>query len=84
MTIQQVVGGVATQYFGTKNVFGWSQFATAACSLCIPLASTYHYSVVILLRCIQGFASGLTWPAMVCANSLNKDSFGIGTWELTF
>lgn len=62
--IQQVVGGVATQYFGTKNVFGWSQFATAACSLCIPFASSYHYSAVVLLRSIQGFASGLTWPAM--------------------
>lgn len=62
--LSQVAGGVATQYFGTKNVFGWSQFATAACSLCIPLASTYHYSVVILLRSVQGFASGLTWPAM--------------------
>lgn len=61
---QQVVGGVATQYFGTKNVFGWSQFVTAACSLGIPLASCYHYSALILLRSIQGFASGLTWPAM--------------------
>lgn len=55
---------MATQYFGTKNVFGWSQFATAACSMCIPLAATYHYSALILLRSIQGFASGLTWPAM--------------------
>lgn len=45
-------------------MFGWSQFATALCSLCIPLAATYHYSAIILLRSIQGFASGLTWPAM--------------------
>lgn len=59
-----MVGGVATQYFGTKNVFGWSQFATAACSLLIPTAATYHYSALIVLRSIQGFASGLTWPAM--------------------
>ncbi|XP_038122668.1 sialin [Culex quinquefasciatus] len=62
--LSQVVGGVATQYFGTKNVFGWSQFFTAACSLCIPYASDLHYGAVILLRSIQGFASGLTWPAM--------------------
>lgn len=62
--VQQVVGGVATQRFGTKNVFGWSQFVTAACSMCIPLASKYHYCALILLRSIQGFASGLTWPAM--------------------
>ncbi|XP_021712262.1 sialin-like, partial [Aedes aegypti] len=62
--LSQVAGGVATQYFGTKSVFGWSQFFTAACSLCIPYASDIHYGVVILLRSIQGFASGLTWPAM--------------------
>lgn len=58
------MGGVATQHFGTKNVFGWSQFATAFCSLCIPTASSYHYSALIVVRSIQGFASGLTWPAM--------------------
>ncbi|XP_055542696.1 sialin [Wyeomyia smithii] len=62
--LSQVVGGVATQYFGTKNVFGWSQFLTAACSLCIPYASDVHYGAVVFLRSIQGFASGLTWPAM--------------------
>ncbi|XP_062565968.1 sialin [Armigeres subalbatus] len=62
--LSQVAGGVATQYFGTKSVFGWSQFFTAVCSLCIPYASDIHYGVVILLRSIQGFASGLTWPAM--------------------
>ncbi|XP_065076391.1 sialin [Ochlerotatus camptorhynchus] len=62
--LSQVAGGVATQYFGTKSVFGWSQFFTAACSLCIPYAADIHYGVVILLRSIQGFASGLTWPAM--------------------
>lgn len=59
-----MVGGVATQYFGTKNVFGWSQFATALCSLCIPWAADLHYSALIALRSVQGFASGLTWPAM--------------------
>lgn len=62
--LSQVAGGVATQYFGTKNVFGWSQFATAVCSLGIPTAASYHYGALIVLRSIQGFASGLTWPAM--------------------
>ncbi|KRG03889.1 vesicular glutamate transporter 1 [Drosophila mojavensis] len=62
--LSQVVGGVATQAFGTKCVFGWSQLATALCSLLMPLAAEFHYAVVIFLRSIQGFASGLTWPAM--------------------
>lgn len=62
--LSQVVGGIATQYFGTKQVFGWSQFATALCSLCMPFSADLHYGVIIALRSIQGFASGLTWPAM--------------------
>lgn len=28
------------------------------------MAASYHYNAVIALRSIQGFASGLTWPAM--------------------
>lgn len=62
--LSQVVGGVATQHFGTKNIFGWSQLATALCSLCIPYAASLHYGALIAIRSIQGFASGLTWPAM--------------------
>lgn len=62
--LSQVVGGVATQRFGTKAVFGWSQLATALSSLCIPIAASTHWSLLILVRSIQGFASGLTWPAM--------------------
>lgn len=69
--LSQLAGGVATQYFGTKRVFGWSQFATACSSLCIPYAATIHYGFVIGLRCVQGFASGLTWPAMYAS---------IGVW----
>nr|XP_023012618.1 sialin [Leptinotarsa decemlineata] len=62
--ISQVVGGLATQKLGTKRVFGYSQLATALCSLSIPWASDTHYGITIALRFIQGFASGLTWPAM--------------------
>lgn len=62
--LSQVAGGVATQYFGTKSVFGWSQFVTALCSLGIPYAASMHWGFLVVLRSIQGFASGLTWPAM--------------------
>ncbi|XP_043661501.1 sialin isoform X2 [Drosophila teissieri] len=62
--LSQVVGGVATELFGTKCVFGWSQLATALCSFMMPSAGQLHYIAVIVLRSIQGFASGLTWPAM--------------------
>lgn len=62
--LSQVVGGVLTQHFGTKTVFGGSQLVTAFCSLLIPYGATVHFSFLIVLRSIQGIASGLTWPAM--------------------
>lgn len=55
--VSQVVGGLATQKLGTKRVFGYAQLVTALCSLSIPWGSETHYSIVILLRSIQGFAS---------------------------
>lgn len=55
--LSQVVGGVLTQHFGTKTVFGGSQLATAICSLLIPTASSIHYGFAIVLRSIQGIAS---------------------------
>ncbi|KAL1502126.1 hypothetical protein ABEB36_007318 [Hypothenemus hampei] len=62
--VSQVVGGLATQKLGTKRVFGYAQLITALSSLSIPSAAETHYGLVIGLRFIQGFASGLTWPAM--------------------
>ncbi|XP_012136621.1 sialin isoform X2 [Megachile rotundata] len=56
--LSQVVGGVLTQYFGTKTVFGGSQLITAVCSLLMPSAAGIHYGVMIALRSIQGIASG--------------------------
>lgn len=55
--MSQVVGGVLTQYFGTKTVFGGSQLLTAIGSLLIPTVADIHYSVVITVRFIQGVAS---------------------------
>ncbi|XP_018361366.1 PREDICTED: sialin-like isoform X3 [Trachymyrmex cornetzi] len=62
--LSQMLGGVLTQYFGTKTIFGGSQVITAVCSLLMPTAAEIHYGAMIALRSIQGFASGLTWPAM--------------------
>ena len=55
--LSQVVGGVLTQYFGTKTVFGGSQLVTAICSLLMPSAAGIHYGAMIALRSIQGIAS---------------------------
>lgn len=55
--LSQIVGGVLTQYFGTKTVFGGSQLLTAVCSLLMPSAAEIHYGAMIALRSIQGIAS---------------------------
>lgn len=55
--LSQIVGGVLTQYFGTKTVFGGSQLLTAICSLLMPSAAELHYGAMIALRSIQGIAS---------------------------
>lgn len=55
--LSQVVGGVLTQYFGTKTVFGVSQLITALCGLLMPTAADLHYGAMIALRSIQGAAS---------------------------
>jgi MFS family permease len=52
--ISQVVGGIATQRYGTKSIFGWSQFATALGSLCIPYAASTHWSLLVFVRSVQG------------------------------
>ncbi|KAI4478464.1 hypothetical protein M0804_011787 [Polistes exclamans] len=71
--LSQVIGGVLTQYFGTKTVFGGSQLLTAICSLLMPSAAEIHYGAMIGITLYRGsaFASkddcsekGLTWPAM--------------------
>ncbi|KAG8226710.1 hypothetical protein J437_LFUL005527 [Ladona fulva] len=59
--LSQVVGGVLTQHFGTKAVFGGSQLITAFCSLLIPYGATVHFSFLIVLRSIQGIASLKLW-----------------------
>lgn len=51
----QVVGGIIAPRFGTKLIFGLSNFIP--CFLCafIPMAARYDVNLLILLRVLQGF-----------------------------
>lgn len=60
----QILGAMLAARFGSKFTYGAGQFCTAICTLLIPVACDRHYAVVILLRSLQGFFSGVTWPAM--------------------
>lgn len=75
--LSQVVGGVLTQYFGTKTVFGGSQLVTAICSLLMPSAAGIHYGAMIALRSIQGIASVSFFRESVPKRSLEDVALSI-------
>lgn len=77
--LSQVVGGILTQHFGTKAVFGFSQLITALCSLLIPSAAPLHYGAVIALRSIQGVAS-VSYVTNVSISSLYKRFSHLHIW----
>ncbi|KAJ9584072.1 hypothetical protein L9F63_021589, partial [Diploptera punctata] len=62
--IMQVPGGVLAQRYGTKLVYGFSNFIPCLLSFFIPFCARLDYRVLSILRGIQGFIAGLTWPAM--------------------
>lgn len=51
----QVVGGIIAPRFGTKLVFGLSNFIPCFLCVFIPMAAQYHVNLLILLRVVQGF-----------------------------
>lgn len=61
--VAQIIGGAVVQRFGARKVLGLAQFLAALASLCIPLANV-HDSILISVRCLEGFASGFIWPAI--------------------
>ncbi|XP_055299849.1 sialin isoform X2 [Sitodiplosis mosellana] len=60
----QIVGGILASCYGTKAIFGLSNFVS--CFLCffIPMAAKFHVNLLIAIRVAQGIISGLAWPAM--------------------
>ncbi|KAF5270564.1 hypothetical protein FQR65_LT05462 [Abscondita terminalis] len=68
--LSQVFGGIAAKNFGTKKVFGLSVFISSLVNLCVPICSTVHYILVVILQLISGFVQGLTWPAVYSAISV--------------
>lgn len=55
--LTQVPGGILAQYFGTKLVFGISNFAGVLCGFFIPVASKMGSNYLCALRVFQGFVT---------------------------
>lgn len=53
----QIPGGILAKRYGTKLVFGLSNFVVCAICFIIPIAAYWDIKALIVLRMIQGFVS---------------------------
>ncbi|XP_072398707.1 sialin-like isoform X1 [Diabrotica undecimpunctata] len=62
--ITQIPGGILANKFGTKRVFGLSNFVGVAANFIIPWFAHRGALSLILIRSIQGLCLGFCWPSM--------------------
>lgn len=55
--MSQVPGGILAKRYGTKLVFGLSNFVVCAICFIIPIAAYWDIKALIVLRMIQGFVA---------------------------
>ncbi|CAM1304127.1 Uncharacterised protein g3683 [Pycnogonum litorale] len=61
----QIPGGLLASRYGGKKVFGLGILSTAVFTLLTPVTATYGgYHAFIILRIMEGFCEGVTFPAM--------------------
>ncbi|XP_051774833.1 sialin isoform X3 [Erpetoichthys calabaricus] len=62
--LTQVPGGYLAGYFGGKLFLGLGVLVTAALTLLTPLAASLGVPYLVILRALEGFGEGVTYPAM--------------------
>lgn len=60
----QLPGGILASKYGTKFIFGFSNFISCVISIFIPITCYLDYRWMVGWRLLQGFITGLSWPAM--------------------
>lgn len=60
----QIPGGILSQKYSAKMIYGFSNAIVAFLTCFIPLSAYFEYSTLVLVRIIQGFVAGAAWPAM--------------------
>lgn len=60
----QLPGGILAARYGTKFIFGFSNFISCVISIFMPLTCYLDYRWMVGWRLLQGFITGLSWPAM--------------------
>lgn len=61
--ISSGISGIFVNRLGPTKTFGYGQFVCGLGSLLIPVLASENSIYVLILRSIQGFAEGVTWPA---------------------
>ncbi|KAK9878097.1 hypothetical protein WA026_020740 [Henosepilachna vigintioctopunctata] len=62
--LTQIPGGILAGRYGTKLVFGLSNFVGVLLAFLIPTAASFGYYYILCLRVIQGILTGFAWPSM--------------------
>lgn len=60
----QLPGGMLATRYGTKLVFGLSNFLGCITCMLLPITAYLNFNAMILLRILQGFVSGAAWPGI--------------------
>ncbi|KAF8787065.1 sialin-like [Argiope bruennichi] len=60
----QIPGGRMAEKFGGKWLFGLGVLCTSVLTLLTPIAARWSVSALIVLRVLEGFGEGVTFPAM--------------------
>nr|XP_053635790.1 sialin-like [Cherax quadricarinatus] len=63
-TLTNFVGGRMAEYLGGKIVFGTGIFLTAILTLLSPVCARASTTLFIIIRILEGFTEGVTFPAM--------------------
>ncbi|XP_050311357.1 sialin [Anthonomus grandis grandis] len=64
--VAELPGGQLAENFSAKWVMFFAIASNVAGALFTPLGAKLHYSVLIVLRVIQGIGGGVTFPGMHC------------------
>ncbi|XP_059476719.1 sialin-like [Neocloeon triangulifer] len=62
--LSMVPGGMLADNYGAKLIYGGSNLICSLMGFLIPAAARMHLNALLGVRFFQGFAAGVTWPAM--------------------
>nr|CAD7399206.1 unnamed protein product [Timema poppensis] len=62
--LTQLFSGYATRHYGSKVVFGLSNYILCLLGLFVPFATFHSFHLLIFLMALQGAFGGFVWPSL--------------------